>query len=332
MFKKYNSIENTYREKQIEQVYFHEYHKENYVVQEKVHGANFSFITNGETIEVAKRSGKITPEEKFNNYQYVLAKYEEAIQKLYVLVKEAYPKTEFISVFGELFGGNYEHSEVSKIKGMVKIQKGVFYSPENDFYAFDICINQEEYVNVDIANTLFEEVGLFYAKTLFEGSFEECLKYPNEFNSKIPEWLGLPAIETNICEGVVIKPVTSKHFANGTRVIFKNKNEKWSERSHEKRRVSKSVISFSEEEKQVVSNLLSYINENRLINVQSKLGDFTPKQTGKTIGLLSKDAFEDFKKDYEVEWSTIEKERQKLITKTLNREATTLVKKVLLFK
>ena len=47
MFKKYNSIENTYREKEVEQIYLHGYDKETYVVQEKVHGANFSFITNG---------------------------------------------------------------------------------------------------------------------------------------------------------------------------------------------------------------------------------------------------------------------------------------------
>ncbi len=333
MFKKYNSIENTYREKQIEQVYFHEYHKENYVVQEKVHGANFSFITNGTNIEVAKRSGIIVKDENFNNYEYVLNKYEKAVKELFSLVKKAHPDTESISVFGELFGGNYQHSEVKKSKGMVKIQKGVFYSPENDFYAFDICINQEEYLNVDEANTFFEEVKLFYAKTLFEGTFEECLKYPNEFNSKIADWLGLPKIEDNVCEGVIIKPIKSKRFNNGTRVIFKNKNEKWSERTNTRSgiRATKSIIPFSDKEKVIVTNLLSYINKNRLMNVQSKLGDFTPKQTGKTIGLLSQDAFIDFKKDYEKEWSTIEKERQKLMTKTLNREATTLVKKVLLF-
>ena len=71
MFKKYNSIENTYREKQIEQVYLHGYDNEKYVVQEKVHGANFSFITDGEVIQVAKRSGLIAEDEKFNNYKFV---------------------------------------------------------------------------------------------------------------------------------------------------------------------------------------------------------------------------------------------------------------------
>jgi len=53
---------------------------------------------------------------------------------------------------------------------------------------------------------------------------------------------------------------------------------------------------------------------------------------GKIIGLLSQDAFIDFKKDYESEWNAIEKERQKIMTKTLNKEAIALVKKELLFK
>jgi len=88
MFKKYNSIENTYREKQIEQVYLHEFNKEDYVVQEKVHGANFSFITDGKTIQVAKRSGLIAENESFSNYKYVMDKYAEAIQKLFRLVKK----------------------------------------------------------------------------------------------------------------------------------------------------------------------------------------------------------------------------------------------------
>ena len=333
MFKKYNSIENTYREKQIEQVYLHGYDKEKYVVQEKVHGSNFSFITDGEVIQVAKRSGLIAEDEKFNNYKYVLEKYRTAIEKLYVLVKEKYPTITEVTVYGEIFGGSYEHPEVSKSKGMSRIQKGVFYTPDNDFYAFDIRVDHDVYLNVDEANELFETVGLFYAKSLFEGSFKDCLAYSNEFDSKIPGWLGLPDIKDNTCEGVVIKPVASKIFKNGTRVIFKNKNEKWSERSHATTRIRKiTVVSFSDKEKETLEKLMSYINENRLMNVQSKLGDFEPKQTGKTIGLLSQDAFVDFKKDYEDEWNTIEKERQKLFTKALNKEAVSLVKEVLLFK
>jgi len=332
MFKKYNSIENTYREKEVEQIYLHEYDKETYVVQEKVHGANFSFITNGETIQVAKRSGLIVEGENFSNYEYVLNMYSEAIKTLFRLLKIDYPETETVTVFGELFGGSYEHKDVERIKEMIRVQKGVFYSPENDFYAFDISINQTMYLDVDVANTYFETVELFYAKTIFQGTLQKCLDYPNIFQSKIPTWLKLPEIEENICEGVIIKPVASKHFRNGQRVIFKNKNEKWSERSHSKNKITKEIKAFSDLEKETANYLLSYVSENRLMNVQSKLGEFSLKQIGKTIGLLAQDALVDFKKDYELQWKDIEKESQKRMTKMLNKEAANMVKQIFLYR
>jgi len=335
MFKKYNSIENTYREKAIEQVYLHDYGNDVFVVQEKVHGSNFSFITEGNKIQVAKRTSIISEDENFSNHKYVISKYEKAILELFKLVKLDFPETEMITVFGEIFGGSYNHPDVEKIGGMTRIQKGVFYTPENDFYAFDICINHTQYVDVTIANTYFEEVGIFYAKTLFAGTFSECLAYPNDFESKVHEWLNLPKIEDNICEGTIIKPLISKCFGNGQRVIFKNKNEKWSEKSHLKKMHTdkpNAVAAFSDTEKEVMHTLLGYVNENRLMNVQSKIGEFSPKQTGKTIGLLAKDALEDFMKDHETAWNTIEKKHQKVMTKILNREAASVVKEVLLFK
>jgi Rnl2 family RNA ligase len=335
MFKKYNSIENTYRKKATEQVYLHDYGNDVFVVQEKVHGANFSFITDGNSIKVAKRTSLIAEGENFNNYEYVLNKYEKAIKTLFKLVKIDFPETEIMTVFGEIFGGNYPHPLVQKVEGMVRIQKGVFYSPENDFYAFDICLDHKQYLDVTIANTFFEKVGMFYAKTLFAGTFSECMAYPNAFDSKVRMWLNLPQIEDNICEGTIIKPLVSKRFGNGQRVIFKNKNEKWSEKSHERRsKVSKPSATsvLSDTEKELMNTLLSYVNENRLMNVQSKLGEFSPKQTGKTIGLLAKDALEDFVKDHETDWNNTEKQHQKVMTKILNKEAATIVKEVLLFK
>lgn len=335
MFKKYNSIENTYREKTVEQVYLHGYGDETFVVQEKVHGSNFSFITDGHSISVAKRSGLIHEDEKFNNYEYVLNKYKNSVREIFRLVKSLLPETETISIFGELFGGSYEHPEVANLKNMTRIQKGVFYSPENEFYAFDICINQTEYLNVRTANHFFEKTEMFYAKTLFEGDFKSCLAYPNTFESKIPEWLGLPRIEGNVCEGVVIKPVVNRFFKGGSRVIFKNKNEKWSEKTSVKKgtiKKFKGIEALSEKDKETVKLLLGYVNENRLMNVQSKLGEFTPKLTGKFIGLLSQDALTDFKTDHETDWLSVEKEQKKIMTKILNKEATTVVKHTLLFK
>ena len=40
MFRKYNSIENTYREEFLERIKSHGFWNDEFVVQEKVHGAN----------------------------------------------------------------------------------------------------------------------------------------------------------------------------------------------------------------------------------------------------------------------------------------------------
>lgn len=324
MFKKYNAIENTYREKVIEQIHLHGYGNDTFVIQEKVHGANFSFICDGKNIQVAKRTTLIEEDEQFNNYQFVLDTYRNRIVELFSLITKDIPDVTTIHVYGELFGGSYGHPDVEKIPTMVKVQKGISYSPKNDFYAFDICINQEYYLDVHQTNSYFKKTGFFYAKTLFEGDLQSCLKYPNLFSTHIPLWLGFPEMESNFCEGVVIRPSKNSIFRNGSRVILKNKNEKWSEKSKVKRVVK--PIEFTEEETTLWDILHSYLTENRLINVQSKLGEFQVKTIGKTIGFFAKDALEDFTKEHPTLWGTIEKERRKVITKRLNIASATLVK------
>jgi len=53
------------------------------------------------------------------------------------------------------------------------------------------------------------KAGFLYGKTIFRGTFEECLKYSNSFSSQVFVWMGLSKLEDNIFEGVVIKPVVN---------------------------------------------------------------------------------------------------------------------------
>lgn len=326
-FRKYNSIENTYQKQVLEQIIMHGFEKETYIVQEKVHGANFSFYTDGETIKIAKRTDFVTEEETFYNAHEVLEKYTEKVKNAFKVIQSEFQETQFIVIFGELFGGSYNHKDVHVVKNAIKVQKGVEYCPENDFYAFDIKVNGTHYLTVDSANSVFEKTGFFYAKTLFEGTLEEALRYPNEFNSLIPEWLGLPKIETNICEGVIIKPNVPKYFGNGSRVILKNKNDKWAEvgKNNKPKKEHKEVC-FSEASQIVWEQMQQYITTNRLYNVLSKEGEFNPKIIGKLTGLFSQDVMVDFKKDYPNALETLEKEEQKSINKRVNNKALSLIK------
>jgi len=64
-FKKYNSIENTFDKEFMERIIIEECDKQEYVVQEKVHGANVCLITDGETVSFGKRTGFVEAGEKF---------------------------------------------------------------------------------------------------------------------------------------------------------------------------------------------------------------------------------------------------------------------------
>ncbi|MEC4048603.1 RNA ligase, Rnl2 family [Flavobacterium sp. SUN046] len=326
-FRKYNSIENAYQKGILEQIIIHGFEKGTYIVQEKVHGANFSFFTDGKTIKIAKRTDFIQEREEFYNAQKILKNYQEKIIMLFEKVKEHYPEITHIVVYGELFGGSYKHPDVKTIPHAIKVQKGIEYCPDNEFYAFDIKLDNNKLVDVEIANEFFESLGFLYAKTLFKGSLKEALAYPNTFNSTIPEYFGLPSLTDNIAEGVVIKPIVAKHFGNEARVILKNKNEKWSEKSKTKNRttVSKTVV-FTPSAQAVWDELESYITTNRLYNVLSKIGEFHPKITGQLVGLFAKDVLNEFMKDQKESFLDLEKETQKAITKQLNKAVIKIIK------
>ncbi len=326
-FRKYNSIENAYQTEVLEQIIKHGFEKETYVVQEKVHGANFSFHTNGTEVIIAKRSGFIEENEVFYNAQALAKNYHERVVNLFATVKQRFSQTDTITVFGELYGGSYNHPNVTINKEAIKVQKGIHYNPNNDFYAFDIKISENEFLDVELANEFFETIGFFYAKTLFKGSLKEALDYPNEFNSLIPAWLGLPFLENNLTEGVIIRPEKTQFFGNGARVILKNKNEKWSEKSKVKsERIPVETAVLSETAENLWNELHRFLTTNRLHNVLSKEGEFTPKIMGKLLGLFAQDALTDFMKEHRCEFEALEKEERKLITKRLNHWATQLIK------
>ncbi|MCB9226304.1 MAG: RNA ligase, Rnl2 family [Chitinophagales bacterium] len=328
-FKKYNSIENSYQKKVIEQIYFHGFNNHIFVVQEKVHGANFSFITDGNEILCAKRSGFLAKDEQFYNYQYVLKNHKERILKLFKKVKKIYKNIETISIFGELFGGFYPHDKVAQAANMTMVQKGIHYCPENDFYAFDILVNTETYLDVETCNKLFEETGFFYAKTLKKGTLKTVLKYPNLFISNIPKWKGLPTIKNNTCEGIIIRPETPLVFGNGSRVILKNKNEKWAEKV-KKQKVERIDMPLTEDARNAWNNLECFITSNRLKNVLGKEGEFEAKMIGKLIGLMAQDVLQDFLKEHAEIWESIDKTEQKKLKKMMNNSIVALIKKGLM--
>lgn len=332
IFKTYNAIENAYQTRVIDQIRLQGFGDEVFIVQEKVHGANFSFFTDGNEIRIGKRTAFITKDEKFFNAHQILERYRKNVIEVFRKVKAMHPDVETVVIYGELFGGGYKHKEVEPVKDAVKVQKGIEYTPHNDFYAFDIKLNGVTYLDTDVINPIFEETGFFYAQTLFQGTLEEALRFPNVFNSKIPGWFGLPELN-NMCEGTIIRTLKTRYFGNGARVILKNKNEKWIEKAKMVKKQEKTVqkqMRFSETAQNIWDEIQRYATVNRLNNVVSKVGELEPKMVGKVIGLFAQDILEDFGKDFPEAFTTIEKEEQKMINKKLNSLVIDIVKQELI--
>lgn len=325
-FKKFNSIENSYRDKFLDMVKKELLHSGEFVVEEKVHGANFSFWFDGEHFRCAKRSGFLagTEEQNFAGAATVLKEHLNRLKALYSHLKFKYPEMEVMTVYGEIIGGSYPHPDVPKTPNATRVQKGVLYCPHNDFYAFDIVID-DLYLNEDEKCEALDQHDFLYAKPLFKGSLDDCLAYPNQFQSHVPGWLGLPEIDDNTCEGTIIRPAETKFLAGGSRVILKNKNDKFSEKQKQPDKSKSSMNSMEGPVLDVFSKISLYITENRLRNVLSHMGPITKKDFGRIAAAFNKDILDDYNKENH-DLHILEKKQTKRVTKEITWLTTRLIR------
>lgn len=331
-FRKYSSIENSYREKYLESVretlkYFG-CEDAKFSVSEKVDGCNVSVITDGENIITGKRSSILEPDEKFYGFQeYAEKMLKEKITGIFKYFS-VYNHTPVhnVQVFGEFFGGGYKDYKTNESR----IQKGIDYCPEHCFYAFDILVTdtagKTEWIGVDECNAIFEKFGLFYNKELFRGTLDECLAYSPVFISTIGTRLGYPEIEDNFAEGVVIKPVEPLFMANGERIIIKNKNPKFEEFEKKDKKPKEAPV-YSDTCNKCIEEVGNYCTESRLNNVISHLGEIEmPKQTGLVLKEYSIDTIDEFRRDHP-EYDSLDSSEQKVINKIINKFAVDIIKR-----
>lgn len=329
-FKKYNSIENSYREKYIELVreslIYYDCPEMPFSVSEKVDGCNVSIITDGKDILTGKRSSLLSADEKFYGFQQFAEKLRGGVIGIFNHFKGIDENIVSVQVFGEFFGGGYKGYKSTESR----IQKGIDYTPEHEFYAFDILVEFEDgstsYISVDECNELFEEFGFFYNKELFRGTLDECLAFSPIFISTIGTRLGYPEIEGNYAEGVVIKPVSSLYFANGERIIIKNKNPKFEEFEKKDKKPKEEVV-YSDDCNKCLSEIENYCTEARLGNVISHLGELDmPKQMGMLIKEYSMDVIDEFTRDHP-EYNSLSSNEQKAVNKVINKLTVDIIKR-----
>jgi Rnl2 family RNA ligase len=299
-FNRYPSIENSYRGKFLDKINFTVPPDVIWAASEKVHGANFSFITNGEEVIVGKRSGLIKWDEPFYNHNVILNKYKEGILSLFKNLNESVEECKQIQVFGEIFGGNSRDNIRSKFSS---VQGGVFYTPDIEFVGFDVLINNDHFLPLKFVNSFLEvSGGIPTPPLLVKGSLEECLSFSPVFTSKVALSFGYD-FEGNFAEGVVIRPFENEYrLPNGSRIILKNKNETFNEAEPKERKEQAPRENQGELDYHLNEMKDRYITRNRFDSVISKVGNqLTMKDFGKVFGLLIHDIITDYIKDNDLE-------------------------------
>lgn len=234
-----------------------------YVILEKIDGSNIQFIFNNENIEVASRN-QITP--NFNNCNDIICKEEYKI--LFDKLKEI-SKTKTINLYGEIFSNN--------------IQKNIKYGCLQIRF-FSIMID-EQYCCFKTFQEIINNDNLIAPIFGYANSLEEALNFEVENRKSL-------LCDDNI-EGVVIQPF----FYFDEKRIYKKKSEKFKEVWKTPKEKNECVELISEEIQDLNNKFQGYLNSNRLKSLLSK--GYT-KETKNLFILFLDDAFEDFKKDFDL--------------------------------
>lgn len=322
MFKKYNSITNSYDGEFINKVKELNYDGP-WFVSEKIHGANCQIAVTKDGIEIGGRN-EVTDDKLWKE---VLTKYESKAKALFYSTN-----ADRVILFGEFFGGVYPHPDVPRDKNARKVQKGVWYSPSNHVMFFDLYIEPKTepgyYACVNSFRFITDYFGIPRVDFKRVSTLEEALNYPNDELSTIYQEFDLPAIEGNIREGIVIRPDRDLWIGQ-SRVIIKNKNDRFKEVWREKRPIIDQK-ELSEKQLLVLEDILRYITENRAINV---LSHYSEKPSMALLGSFIKDTnadvIEDFEKHNNV-FNSMEKAEIKGITRRVNKKVSEICKKVLI--
>lgn len=291
-FNKYTSLTNHYQDKFINLLQMNDLTKGDWIAQEKIHGANFSFHYNGSEHKQAKRSGFC--DENFFNCQAVL-KYRLSVELIYRYLVEhkVLNQGEQLVIFGELFGGKFNKQKEPNAKTVQGT--GADYHPDNEFMAFDIKVNDKFLPFIDV-ESLCKGFKLPLAPVVAYGDFKEMMELNNEFDTFVPEDFGLERLKDNTAEGLVIRPyIDERTLENGTRILIKSKNSKFSE----KRGVPAKIdVPLDDNAKVLLEDFTRYFTEARVDATISKVGQVENwKQFAMIAELTFKDAIEDYEKD-----------------------------------
>jgi Rnl2 family RNA ligase len=291
-YKGYGKIEETSKNWQLEKSDLTAFKRTQWVVTEKVHGANFCFLCdNTGQVRCGKRKELLSSTEDFFGYRKLLNTITPKVLVMYDYIKNVYANLTHLYVFGELFGGKYPHTDVESVPNTFPVQTGIWYCPDINFYTFDMAIIENDkqiYLDFELVLKACHEADLMCAAPLFVGKYEQALDYELGFDSVLPAKFGLPAIANNKAEGIVIKPMKEilvKTNKGQVRAIVKKKIEEFSEAKYnlaEKKPNSSEIPQID----LIRFEVDALITENRLNNALSKTGNVDTANRQQMLELL----------------------------------------------
>lgn len=317
-FKKYSSIEQHLRQKAVNYVMDNGLDTGEWVQLLKIHGANYSYFCNASESQKGKRTSFLG-EGFYGDHHF---DYTDNVTDLFTYLRADFD-FEVLAVYGEIYGGVYNHPDVPKLQGFTKVQKEVHYCQENRFSCFDIELNGVP-CGWDTVQALCEKFDIPIVPELGRGSFEELIMSETVFPDPLHKQFGLPTIEDNDAEGWVMKPLDERTFKNGERVIFKGRNPKFKDKNQVKK--SPKILKLTDAGNEIKDILFSYINENRLHNVISHGTVIKQKDFGKLLGMFAQDVFNDFRKDHQEKFELLELDEQGIVKKFMSREAGNVIR------
>jgi Rnl2 family RNA ligase len=176
-----------------------------WVATEKIHGGQLVLGYDGHALHVGKRKAWLRPDEAFFGWQLLRDRFQLAVEAALGRGGAA------VRIYGELYGGAYPHPDVPPAPGMAPVQTGVWYSPTVRYALFDVLRHTEpgdegRFLPYAEVAAIAADAGLDVVPLLARGTRASLDAVPVRFPTRVPHLLGLPELDGNLAEGVVLRP------------------------------------------------------------------------------------------------------------------------------
>ena len=139
----YEKISETVNKWNLKEADYRVFKKTDWVVTEKIHGANFGIVTDGSNVRFAKRKEFLQPNEDFFDYQSLAHQLAHQAKEIFKILQAQRKQLLRVFIYGELFGGEYPHRDIPAIPQVQAVQTGIYYSPKIEYCGFDIAIEEK---------------------------------------------------------------------------------------------------------------------------------------------------------------------------------------------